>query len=243
MEDINRIYILGAHGLAFSYYKKLAKARSSRALSCHQLVLIDPNPKAVGVKQLENGDLFIEKTYSDFVISYLQNQNGAHPDDILVPDHTAKHVMFQVFWDLVQTSFPGLTLSSKALNLNLNTPFEYKSEDGAHWALSYAKWTCPPDCDEPNICPHTKNKRTWDFNQSLSEPPLDPLTKYSQFSCQQLLGEISYIPFLKIIKETSELIYGIQQNTIRAACVATHSHCHGIIGQFSWNDSLQPYEV
>lgn len=218
---LNNIYILGTHTLSQSYFEKINNAKAQGSLDFKHCEMI-PDP------------------YSDFLLKYFQKNKNTNLNDTLVPDHTAKHVLLQVFLDITKKYFPNLKTELVAFKSDFTTPFLHKSEDESVWAVSYATWTCPPDCDEPAICPHIKDKRSWDFNESFTKlfASLPDDTHAYRFSCTRLFEEISQIPMIKIQNEISDYLEKVAGNNRSKIAhplkiiVATHSHCHGILGQF-----------
>lgn len=212
---LNNIYILGTHALSQSYFEKIINAKTQGMLNVKHCKLI-PDP------------------YSDFILEYFKKNETADLKDTLVPDHTAKHVLLQVFLDITKKYFPNLTTEPVAFKSDFTTPFLHKSDDESVWAVSYATWMCPPDCDEPAICPHIKDKRTWDFNQSLEKlfASLPGDTRAYRFSCSPLVEEIAQIPMIQIQNALSDYLKNLEKNPSQKIMVATHSHCHGILGQF-----------
>jgi len=236
-EPYNNIYILGGHQLAYSYFEKITKAKLEGELGFENCYLVDPDPNCHATSHISDPASLISKPYAEFIIDYVDNQNSYHPDDTLIPDHTAKHVMLQVFLKLIEDKFPNLKTKLSPFKSDFETPFVHKSENDAIWAISYATWTCPPDCDEPKICPHIEDTRTWDFNKSLEElfratSDESRETSTHRFPCKILYAEIAQIPLTKIIKEISEFMHKMQNDPPKKVIVATHSHCHGILGQF-----------
>lgn len=248
-DNYHNIYILGAHKLATSCYKKLLQAQKDGHLEFKNIYLIDPDKNcyfstefAPSLPHSHAPSPLITKTYPQFILNYVEGQNNYNEKDILIPDHTAKHVFLQVYLQIVKQKFPKLTTELSPFKSDFKPPFIHKSENDAIWAISYATWICPPDCDEPEICPHIEDTRTWDFNESLGKLFDQILNQEStrrlstqsihRFPCTQLYAEIAQIPFPKIIKEISEFIYKLQNDPPQKVIVATHSHCHGILGQF-----------
>lgn len=229
-EPYHNIYILGGHQLSYSYYDKITKAKLEGKLQFENCYLIDPNPNCHASSLNPDPLPLIPKEYANFIIDYLDDPKNYHPSDVLIPDHTAKHVMLQVFLKLVEKKFPQHKAELSPFESDFAPPFLHKSDNNAIWAISYATWTCPPDCDEPEICPHIEDTRTWDFNKSLEELLRD--TNAYRFPCQILYAEIAQIPFPKIIAEISSFMHKMQNDPPKKVIVATHSHCHGIIGQF-----------
>lgn len=55
----------------------------------------------------------------------------------------------------------------------------------------------------------------------------------NRFECEILIYEIAQIPFSKITKPLENFINDLKTNPPEKVIVATHSHCHGIMGQFA----------
>lgn len=212
---LNTIYILGKHRLAESYFEKITQAKAQGFLNFKHCEMI-PDP------------------YSEFILNYFDKNQNTDFEDTLVPDHTAKHVFLQVFLDVTEKKFPQLQTFPVAFKSDFTTPFLKKSDDESVWAVSYATWTCPLDCDEPEICPHIEDTRSWDFNKSLTKLFLEQSTDTScyRFSCARLIEEISHIPMKKIQNDIFNYLHTLEKTPPQKVIVATHSHCHGILGQF-----------
>lgn len=241
MKSFNNIYILGGHALSYSYFQKIQEAKKAGLIDFTNCLMIDPNSNCEARKKSQPT---IQKAYSDFILEYLENATAQNPADTLIPDHTARHVMLQVYLDLVAKKFPQYKTELSPIETDAGTPFLYKSEDKACHAMSYATWTCPADCDEPQICPHIQATRTWDFDVSLKNF-LDDLQKkemnknirinFNRFACEILVYEIAQISFKNITMRAAEFVDEMKNNPPDKVVVATHSHCHGIMGQFAIN--------
>jgi hypothetical protein len=205
-------------------------AKSQRALVFSQAFLIDGDPHCLAAQN--QAPSFINKPPSQFILDDLFS-DSQNPDAVLVPDHTAKHVMLQTCLGIVEKNFPTLKVKLSPLSSSFQTPFLHKNETNSLWAMSYATWTCPADCTEPKTCPHTQGPRDWDFNQSLKTLYDSlPSTCVYDFACQPLFAEIAQIPMRVIRREMSRFIDDVKNHKAKKFLVATHSHCHGIVGSF-----------
>lgn len=224
------IYILGGHKLACSYFEKIMKAKAKSALAFSQAFLIDADAQCLAAQ--DHASSFINKSPSQFILDDLFSADP-NPNAILIPDHTAKHVMLETYLGLVEKKFPTLKTKLATIPSSWQTPFLYKSDDDAIWAMSYAVWMCPADCTEPKICPYTQGPRDWDFNQSLKVLYDDlPGTAVYDFACQPLFEEIAQISMSVIRREMTRFIDDVKNTTTKKFLVTTHSHCHGIVGSF-----------
>ncbi len=229
------IYILGGHKLATSYFEKLTRAKAQKQIDFQNLYCVTDDPQAF-IYQHAAKQSVVPQSFADFIKKFVLEKPIA-ANDALVPDHTAKHVMLQACLKIVETDFKTLKAKLTPLKSGFNTPFLHKSENDALWAVSYATWTCPPDCDEPSVCPHTAAKRDWDFNASLKNLYVELKSQNVacyDFACETLFAEICHLPLVgirtKFLGFKKELASVTEEKKF---LVATHSHCHGIMGLFS----------
>lgn len=220
--------------MAASYYEKLRAAQTQNQLHTSQIFCVTDDPSAA-IWQTAPRDNVILLSNATFLLNSAALQTP-NPQDILVPDHTAKHVLLQAYMAFAKNLLPQTKVELTPLNWPLTTPFVYKSENDALHAMSYATWLCPADCNEPTVCPHTQKPRDWDFNTALPAV-YQALAKQNvvsyDFACQTLHAEISCIPltyiheqFLDFQKRLNSLV------ETQKFAVTTHSHCHGIVGGF-----------
>lgn len=230
--NYHRIFILGGHALAVNYALSLAEGRRTGEIAFHELFCVTDDPKTKAYSALDSNQV-IAKDPARFILEYAASKSPA--GDTLVPDHTAKHVMLEAFMQMAREKRPDLTAELTPFKSDFTTPFLYKGENDALWAVSHATWTCPPDCDEPDICPHLQAERDWNFFESLpkllAKLPTDEFAAY-RFGCAPLYREISQIPLVQILKSLESFAERLVSVPPRKVIVATHSRCHGIMGTF-----------
>lgn len=218
------IYVLGGHKLALNYREKLIDAKTKGELDYENISCISQNP-------------------AEFILNLISTRKSETKNDIIVPDHTAKHLMLEVFMEMARRTWPTAKVSLTPFQSDFSPPFLKKGDNDSIWAMSYATWMCPPDCPEPEICPHTGENRFWDFNHSFSQLFKNfPAEDYSihLFGCQPLFGEIAQIPLSVIEREFQKFAEKLKRGKPFRIVVATHSHCHAILGQFEINLSGNP---
>lgn len=209
MANFDNIYVLGSHDLSVSYSKRLQKSKESGGIQFKKLSFIND--------------------CSEFILDYIDRVQEKNSNDTLIPDHTAKHVFLKVFLDLIQKKFPSLKATLCPIEFDVKTPFLHKMENDSIWAMSYATWTCPENCNEPDICPHTNAQRDWDFEKEFGK---SENKMFYTFPCSPLIEEVSHIPIKKIMKEMNDFSFQLKNNFRGKVVVATHSRCHAIMGQF-----------
>ena len=237
-KSFRNIFILGGHKLAVSYYDKISKAKAAGQIDYDRLFCVTDDLDAHAYRHVPRPDV-ISKSYSQFILEILSDPETVSPYDTVVPDHTAKHVMLQVFLGFVAKRFANYETHLKPFVSDLNTPFLYKSENDALWAMSYATWSCPPDCDEPAICPHIAAPRTWDFFRTIPQivKSLSQNASVHLFGCEPLVVEISHLSLPKIADELKAFEARLTGPLPVTVLIATHSRCHGILGCFELNST------
>lgn len=228
------IYVLGGHALATGYAQALESGRRDGQIAFDELFCVTDDPKAKAIASLGQGSV-ISEAPARFILDYAADPSRQNLNDTLVPDHTAKHVMLEVFMQMARERRPDLNCALSPFESDFTAPFSYKGENGALWALSHATWTCPPDCDEPEICPHIQANRDWNFFESLPklfESLSDAEYAKYRFGCIPLFKEIAQIPLPRIVSSLRDFDARLSGTPPRQVIVATHSHCHGILGSF-----------
>ncbi|MBX7148210.1 hypothetical protein K1X76_03930 [bacterium] len=244
MTTIRNIYVLGSHKLSSDYITKLKRAQNEGLLHFNNIYYIDEVLGGWAAKEHPEVKQIVN-TYAGFLSSlpsltppYKGGKKNVPPlckgrpggvgsFDILIPDHTAPHVLFQLFLKLAEQE--NIKTQIKNFETDLNLPFQ-KTFDSGVCAISYATWVCPIDCDEPSFCPGKNDKRDWDFELSLADLKMKFENKTHTahiFNCPQLAYGVVGISIQKIANEWERLM----SNKTTHAIVATHTKCHGIIGE------------
>lgn len=242
-KEVGPIYVLGGGPLACRYLQELSEAQSAGELSYSKLHFVDPSSEPPALEKFGEKAHFIENTYTAFLEEMIKAHQGSGLEaGLLIPDHSAPHVLFQVFLDLIRqheiyrdriiriTPFPDPNHPSGEFP---KTPF-LKTFDSGICAVSYANWVCPVECEEPNICPAIKDPRTWNFNETFAhytkDHHTDPTLSVHLFSCLQLVRGVAFIPMDHIFHEWNRLVHKMEHEKKVNLFVATFSKCHGIIG-------------
>lgn len=227
------VYILGGHALALSHDESIRRGRLEGLVAFEHVFFVDDKVDAVAAKFCP--DRLIAKSPSAFLNDYAEARAADAKNDLLIPDHTAPHVLLKVFMDLAASTLPHTRITLSPIRSSFTTPFLHKSQDDAIWAVSYATWTCPLACEEPGVCPHIQDKRSWDFDRSLArlisaEPAI--ANEKILFSCRQFVHAVACIPMGEIVAKMAAFAQRLRTRPPNSVLIATHSHCHGILGRF-----------
>ncbi|MBI2339994.1 MAG: hypothetical protein HYU99_06495 [Deltaproteobacteria bacterium] len=254
------IYVLGGGPLACHYIGEIVRAKKEGLIDYPELFFIDPHSNVPAAEEFKNDARTIQNTYTGFLEETILNRPRAEKAGILIPDHSAPHVLFRVFLNLIENDgrFKGRRTQVVPFPLPGDdfpqTPF-LKTFDSGICAVSYAEWTCPLSCEEPGICPAISRKRDWNFNETFShymrdhhmntKPDSSPLAgacppdfwrgpaalSTHLFSCLQLAHAVAFIPMDHIFHEWDRLAHRLESQQKVELLVATFSKCHGIIGK------------
>lgn len=235
-----RIYIFNGHRLSLSYFYKLKNARDEAKLECGEIFCLSGDPTDQAHRDLSAQNL-ISASPSQFLLDCALGLRSFDHADSIIPDHTAKHILLMAYMDITREILPEAHVELAPLELNLTTPFMHKSDNNAIWAMSHATWMCPPDCDEPAVCPHIQNSRTWDFFDSLEKVlkktrdlnAANPENLVYHYGCTPIFAEIAHIPLKTIVDDLKDYVQKLKNGVRQPVVVATHSHCHAIVGRFT----------
>jgi len=146
-----------------------------------QIIIVDHNRG-----QLANAPPFIFQAWEQDAIEALNYIVGlAHSDSWVIPA-LPKHLLF----DFILTNIQGQLEAEQAPvpELGLGLPFEFKTDTGTLY-LSYADFTCPPDCSEPEeYCTVTGLPREKPLYQLLESIDAEPFISYVLRSTQLAPG-------------------------------------------------------
>lgn len=229
---------MNGHALSQGYYDALCRACTEGRIQFQNIRCVTPDTKAP--LALAHPQNHIAKTLGDFLRTTWEESNAqlntAGTEDLLIPDHTAPHVMMQALIDWARQRHPSIDVYPESIPSAPPTPFLKDSPDHSVRAMSYATWICPLECDEPKICPHTHSTRDWDFNESLGKYLAglqDQGEKTYRFFSRQLVDAVSYISMKDILSALADWELFLQSTLNGFANIATHSHCHGILGRIA----------
>ncbi|MBI4412500.1 MAG: hypothetical protein HY541_08455 [Deltaproteobacteria bacterium] len=243
------IYVLGGGPLGCHYIGEIIRAKKEGLIDYPELFFIDPHSDVLAVTKFKNEALHIENTYTGFLEELIVKRSATGEEaGLLIPDHSAPHVLFRVFLDLIQNDKRFGERTTRIVSFPAKgddfpkTPF-LKTLDSGICAVSYAQWVCPLECQEPNICPAINQERSWNFNETFSHYTRDhiesvtnhlaggPAASTHLFSCIQLVHGVAFIPIDHLFHEWDRLVHKLESQLKVELLVSTFSKCHGIIGK------------
>jgi hypothetical protein len=104
-----------------------------------------------------------------------------------------------------------------------NVPWERAGADGTHY-VSFATWTCPINCIEPRICPHTRSERDWSMPVALAaQAPVVAL-----LHCVHRAYGVGMFDTIEVV-HADERIRAVGEKGSGEVIIGTVSHCHGAL--------------
>ncbi|MFI5239789.1 MAG: hypothetical protein ACHQQP_08260 [Gemmatimonadales bacterium] len=227
--DYGSIVVVGGGCYGSYYVRQLERAKAAGALRFGKIVVADRSPSCMVAESGADVEMEIAE-WTEFFGRYL----GATPpdtNDAIVPSPLMPHLMYQWLRDRASTRWPQRVIETRALSLEPDTPWRSAAPDGTFYG-SYATWTCPINCVEPRLCPHTGGERSWTMPDAARD-----LVARSALAAEPLQGPVifhcSHRAFGVGMFDTRDVVAADRLVELAGAgsaanvLVATVSHCHG----------------
>ena len=114
------------------------------------------------------------------------------------------------------------------------TPWSRAGGGGVHY-VSYATWTCPINCVEPRLCPHTRGPRDWSVPVTIARHERDetaagrPTVAVSLF-CRHRAYGVGMFDTTEVIDAHRRVMDAAEHGAVEAI-IGTVSHCHGALAR------------
>jgi hypothetical protein len=237
------IVVVGGGCYGSYYVRQLGRASRAGALEWNRLVVVDKDQRcavALGKDSLEwTGESrepeIVVAEWREFFNSFLNetSQTAEETIDAIVPSPLMPHLMYEWLLDRARRRWPERTVSTAPLPVTPSMPWERASPDGTHY-VSFATWTCPINCIEPAICPHTRGERSWSMPPALAQyvssmsdtapSLLGPLV----FHCTHRAYGVGMIDVADVIAADRFIATSAVRGPVDFL-VGTVSHCHGAL--------------
>ncbi len=238
------IVVIGGGCYGSYYVRQLGRASSAGVLSWDRVLVVDRNSECL---LSSNGELeksggaspaptLITADWLEFFRDYLgswQRDQNSKPTDSIVPSPLMPHLLYDWVRDRAIDRWPDRSVETVPLGGTPDTPWQSAAPDGTHYA-SFATWTCPVNCIEPEICPHTRSDRTWTMPKAMEDYVASEMSRGSNisgplvFHCTHRTFGVGMIPVASVIDADAFIARSADVLPSRFV-VATVSHCHGAI--------------
>jgi hypothetical protein len=235
------IVVVGGGCYGSYYVRQLRRAARAGAVTWDRVLVVDRNPQcALGAQMrdssdgLGNGIDLVVSDWREFFGEYLDRaarDRAGTRDDAIVPSPLMPHLMFEWIRDRARGRWPDREVVSKPLDAPPDTPWQRATDGGPHY-VSFAVWTCPINCVEPRICPHTRELRSWTMPET-ARAYVDAETRQERPLVGPVIFHCTHRAYGVGMFDTREVVAG--DDLVRSAgetsaadiLVGTMSHCHG----------------
>ena len=230
------IVVVGGGCYGSYYVRQLRRAARAGAAVFERLLVVDRDPSCVVAQDASpaEGVEVVRAEWGDFFRRYLDEASRdrvSTRDDAIVPSPLMPHLMFEWIRDRARERWPDREIASRALATEPPTPWQRSTGDGPHY-VSFAEWTCPINCIEPRICPHTRGVRSWSLPETALAYVINerragrPLAGPAIFHCTHRAYGVGMFDTREVIAG-DDLVRAAAEQGAAEVLVGTMSHCHG----------------
>ena len=231
------IVVVGGGCYGSYYVRQLRRAARAGAVAWQRVLVVDRDAAcAVARDESHAADRIevVEADWRQFFGRYLDEASRDRVitrDDAIVPSPLMPHLMFEWIRDRARERWPDREIASRALATEPPTPWQRSTGDGPHY-VSFAEWTCPINCIEPRICPHTRGARSWSLPETALGYANDerragrPLAGPAIFHCTHRAYGVGMFDTREVIAG-DDLVRAAAEHAAADVLVGTMSHCHG----------------
>ncbi|HEY7898366.1 MAG TPA: hypothetical protein VIC03_08120 [Gemmatimonadaceae bacterium] len=233
MSGVERNYgsiIVVGGGCYGSYYvRQLERASAAGAIRFDRVIVVDRSPDCAVAVSGTTAEMVISE-WTDFFDRYLGTV-AADTADAIVPSPLMPHLMYEWLRDRARGRWPARVVETRPLPLEPDTPWRSGAPDGTFYG-SYATWTCPINCVEPRLCPHTGGERSWTMPDAAadlvrrSRAGAEPLQGPVIFHCSHRAFGVGMFDTRDVVA-ADRLVERVGAGATADILVATVSHCHG----------------
>lgn len=219
-----RFIIFGGGCYGTFYTRQLLRAADKKEISTPEIIVVDHNQSPKASEHSHDSRVTITRLdWDDFMDEYMRGVDVACDDQFVPPPFTPHLALAWLLRSL------GSDWSIKPFHELPVLPFVNHSAEGT-LTTSHADWMCPTHCIEPETCPHTKGRRSWDMaNDAMKLGVRLNVDQTHLFQCLHMTHGVGTFPVSKV-KQAYEELAGPDLRTSRppqSALVATLSRCHG----------------
>jgi hypothetical protein len=231
------IVVIGGGCYGSYYVRQLRRAARAGAVAWQHVLVVDRDagcPVAGDPTLAVDSIEVVADDWRHFFGRYLDEASRdrvSTRDDAIVPSPLMPHLMFEWIRDRARARWPDRDVSSRALATEPQTPWQRSTGDGPHY-VSFAEWTCPINCIEPRVCPHTRGARSWSLPETAMEYVTHerragrPLAGPAIFHCTHRAYGVGMFDTREVIAG-DDLVRAAAEHGAADVLVGTMSHCHG----------------
>jgi hypothetical protein len=228
-QQYGAIVVVGGGCYGSYYVRQLNRARAAGALRFERIVVVDRSADCAVARSASDVELVVDD-WNQFFNTYL-TESPADSRDAIVPSPLMPHLMYEWLRDRARSRWPHRIVETRSMSLEPDTPWRSAAPDGTFYG-SYATWTCPINCIEPRLCPHTGGERSWTMPDAATELVTrsraggEPLQGPVIFHCSHRAFGVGMFDTRDVVA-ADRLVERVAAETVADVLVATVSHCHG----------------
>jgi hypothetical protein len=227
--EYGAIIVVGGGCYGSYYLRQLERARAAGAIRFDRMIVVDRSPECAVAASPGSAEI-VTAEWTEFFDGYLGSAS-VDSNDAIVPSPLMPHLMYQWLRDRATSRWPARTVETRPLGLEPETPWRSAAPDGTFYG-SFATWTCPINCIEPRLCPHTGGERSWTMPAaaaglvSRSEGTAGALQGPVIFHCSHRAFGVGMFDTRDVVA-ADRLVERVAAESAANVLVATVSHCHG----------------
>lgn len=223
------VVVVGGGCYGSYYVRQLQRAQQANSLTIDRILVVDRDTSCSVAREFP-GVSVAARDWTTFFDEYL---GSSPPDtrDAIVPSPLMPHLMYQWLLRRARERWPDRDVVTRPLSSEPSTPWRSRAPDGTSYA-SYATWTCPINCVEPRICPHTRTPRDWTMPAAASElvarsaSAQGALTGPVIFHCTHRAYGVGMFDTRDVLAADDFVARAAADSSVDVI-VGTVSHCHG----------------
>ena len=223
---IDTMIVFGAGCYAHHHASGLLKGRERGRTRFRRLLLVSRTGGGIVRERLAGapGVEFAAAEWREFLGRYF-GEGLHHPSDHFVPTPYAPHLFLD--WIVADLSRrPSLEVTRGRLEERFGLPYEHHAAEG-HAYYSFAGWTCPITCIEPDLCPAIRAPKHWDMERFFHEVgPSRGWTGVEVLKSVHHAWGISTLPAARVLDARDHILTAATGRFL----VATTSSCHAAAG-------------
>ncbi len=240
-QDFGRIVVVGGGCYGGYYVRQLRRAVAAGAVRCARIVVVDRDAACPVAARRTAEDPLVDveiaewRAYLSRVLGAPAEEGGLGDADAIVPSPLMPHLLRDWLIDSARRRWPTRDVRVEPLIDPPDVPWQRQAPDGTHY-VSFATWTCPINCIEPERCPHTRGPRDWSLAPTLRRyaeragrgmPQPGPYL----FRCTHRAYGVGMIDVREILAAEAALAVAGTDGTPLDVIVGTVSHCHGAVSR------------
>ena len=242
-QSFGTIVVVGGGCYGSYYVRQLTRARRARALTWTRLLVVDRDPDCRVAAEPRNAgeaeELGLRVCPSEWKAFFCDYFARAEADrdgcrrDAIVPSPLMPHLMFEWLLERARARWPDRAVEARPLARAPEVPWQRAAPGGTHY-VSFAQWTCPINCVEPRLCPHTRGPRSWSLPQAARAYVQEERARGQRlagpviFHCVHRAYGVGMFDTRDVIA-ASDFVLSSAEDSSADILVGTVSHCHGAL--------------